>query len=372
MSFKFSAIFAEEAVMHSHEPALNLAEGDSFAIFFKRLLNADFIPHGHCYFWKPEIVWLHVISDAGITLAYYFIPLMLLYFVRKKKQEVPFHWMFVLFSAFILWCGTTHLMNIVTLWNPVYRLDGIVKAITASISLFTAIRLFPLIPQALTLKSSKELEVLNIKLEKEVTEKEMLLREIHHRVKNNLQIITSLLRLQSTKSIDPESKQLFLDSQNRIHTMALLHERLYQSQNLSSINLNDYFKELVRNLFISYGVSNEFIRFQVDTWDCVMEPEKLISCGLIINELVSNSLKYAFPEGRKGEIRVLLQKHSPKELLLTVSDNGKGFPNDIDYQKTNSLGLRLVRGLSEQLKGHLELKTERGTEFRVQFPISIK
>ena len=158
------------SAVSSDVPSNDVVERDSLFSFFRNLFNADFLPHGHCYFWKPEIVWLHVISDLLITLAYYSIPLMLIYFVRKKK-ELPFNWIFVLFGGFIFWCGTTHVMNVVTLWHPMYRLDGIVKAITAAISVLTAILLYRLVPQALEFKGPKELEKLNEELEREIIER---------------------------------------------------------------------------------------------------------------------------------------------------------------------------------------------------------
>ena len=146
------------------------ADGTTFLGFFERLFNvADFMPHGHCYFWRPEIVWLHVLSDFFIGLAYYSIPVMLLYFVRRRR-DTPFHSLFLLFAAFIFWCGTTHFMNILTLWFPAYRLDGVIKSVTAIVSICTAIILFPNIPKALALKSPKDLETANLALEKEVAE----------------------------------------------------------------------------------------------------------------------------------------------------------------------------------------------------------
>lgn len=349
----------------------NGANSDSISSFFQKLFHSDFMPHGHCFFWRPEIVWLHTISDLLIMAAYYSIPFTLIYFVRKR-EDIPFHWIFILFSSFIFWCGTTHLLNVVTLWIPVYRLDGVIKAITAGISVYTAVLLIPIVPKALALKTPRELELVNQKLEDALEEKEILLREIHHRVKNNLQIISSLLRLQSVKSGNEEIRSLFLDSQSRVLTMALLHERLYKSETISNINLREYFQDLVRNLFYSYGVREELVGFRVETDPCIIEPERLIPCGLIINELVSNSLKYAFPEGRKGEIFVGLTTQEPTELLLTVKDNGVGLPLGFDYLKADSLGLQLVRNLSAQLRGKFELINQGGIEFRLRFPISLK
>lgn len=138
--------------------------------FLKRLFLSDFMPHGYCYLWKPGIIWLHAISDSTITLAYYTIPLVLVYFVRKRK-DLPFHWMFLMFGIFIFGCGTTHLMEVWTLWHGTYRLAGAVKAITAVASLATAAVLMALIPKALALPSPDELKVANLRLEQEATER---------------------------------------------------------------------------------------------------------------------------------------------------------------------------------------------------------
>src|SRR5882724_3815855 len=138
--------------------------------FLIRLLSSDFMPHGHCYLWKPEIVWLHAISDGTITLAYYLIPLALVYFVRKRK-DLPFHWIFLMFGIFIFGCGTTHLMEVWTLWHGTYRLAGAIKAITAVASVATAAVLVLLIPKALALPSPEQLKLANRQLEQEANER---------------------------------------------------------------------------------------------------------------------------------------------------------------------------------------------------------
>ena len=138
--------------------------------FLNRLFSSDFMPHGYCYLWRPEIVWLHAISDGTITLAYYLIPLALLYFVRKRK-DLPFHWIFLMFGIFIFGCGTTHLMEVWTLWHGTYRLAGVIKAITAAASVATAAVLVPLIPKALALPSPEQLKLANLRLEEEATER---------------------------------------------------------------------------------------------------------------------------------------------------------------------------------------------------------
>ena len=136
----------------------------SFLEFLRRLFTSDFMPHGHCYFWRPEILWAGVLSDITITLAYYAIPLMLIYFVRKRRDLV-FNWIFLCFGAFIFLCGTTHLIGVWTVWHGTYRLDVVVKALTALVSIATAVLLRRLIPKALMLKSPEQLEKINKELQ---------------------------------------------------------------------------------------------------------------------------------------------------------------------------------------------------------------
>lgn len=132
--------------------------------------SGSFIPHGHCYLWKADLVWLHLLSDGVIGLAYYSIPATLFYFVRKR-EDLPFGWIFLLFSSFIIACGTTHLMAILTLWYPIYWVSGAIKAMTAIISLYTAIELIPLVPQALALPSPAQLEQANQELQAEIADR---------------------------------------------------------------------------------------------------------------------------------------------------------------------------------------------------------
>src|SRR5712692_557850 len=145
--------------------------------FLKHLFASDFMAHGFHYLWKPQIVWLHVVSDTLITLAYYSIPVTLVYFVRKRR-DLPFHWMFLMFGAFILGCGTTHVMEVWTIWHGTYRLAGIIKLITAGLSVGTAVALVPLIPKALALPSSAQLEAANRELAREVCNRQLAEKEI--------------------------------------------------------------------------------------------------------------------------------------------------------------------------------------------------
>ncbi|MBG1265743.1 PAS domain S-box protein [Nostoc sp. WHI] len=638
----------------------------------------QFIPHGHCYLWKPELVWLHLLSDMLTGLAYYSIPVMLVYFVRKRR-DVPFGWMFLMFGTFIVACGTTHLMDVWTLWYPTYWLSGLIKAITALVSVLTAIELVQLIPQALALPSPAQMEAANCQLAKEIAErirteevlreseqrwqlalrgnndgiwdwnvktnevffsgrwkemlgyedyeisnhlderltrvhpddlnwvtqavqdhfekktpfyitehrvlckdgtykwildrgqglwdengnvvrmagshtditerkqaekalsnllnqlesmveertaeltrinqslqteiserqrieealreseqrfraafhqaavgiahvaidgrwllvnqklcdlvgytleelqlltfqdithpddlkadlkyvdqiladdiqtysmekryfrkdnsiiwinltvslmrepsgepkyfiavvedisdrkrseeqiqaslleKEVLLKEIYHRVKNNLQVISSLLNLQSAYIKDKYDLAIFQKSQQRIASMALIHEKLYQSQDLARINFGEYVRDLVASLFTAYEVNEDAIALTINVDDHIfLGLDTAIPCSLIINELVSNSLKYAFPAGKNGTICIEIKEKFDSNLTLRVTDNGIGLPTNFELKKITSLGWQLVDALTQQLAGNITIKGAVGVECQVTFPL---
>ncbi len=169
--------------------------------------SSPFIPHGHCYLWKTDLVWLHIISDAVIALAYYSIPATLFYFV-SKRQDLPFSWIFLLFSAFIVACGTTHIMEIWTLWYPTYWVSGFLKALTAIISLFTAIELLPLVPQALALKSPAQLKQANQELQTEVT-KRLKVEEELRKYQNDLEELVALRTNEITRTNEQLQQEIF-------------------------------------------------------------------------------------------------------------------------------------------------------------------
>jgi two-component sensor histidine kinase/HAMP domain-containing protein len=199
-------------------------------------------------------------------------------------------------------------------------------------------------------------------------EKEILLREIHHRTKNNMQIISSLLRLQSMQLKDKKAIVMLKDSQNRIHSMSLIHEKLYESKELAKVDFGRYVGELTQGLVRVYGERTGKIRLDLDIKDIFLGIDTAIPCGLIINELVTNSLKYAFPEGREGTVYISMRKIDEERLELVLSDNGIGMPEDLDFRNTRTLGLQLVTTLSEhQLQGSIELDRTEGTEFRIKF-----
>jgi PAS domain S-box-containing protein len=198
-------------------------------------------------------------------------------------------------------------------------------------------------------------------------EKEVLLKEIHHRVKNNLQIISSLLNLQSNRVTDARTLQALGDSQSRVRSMALIHEKLYQSQTLAEIDFGEYVRSLVSDLFRSYRRNFTTIQLEVQTDEVSLELDLAVSCGLILNELMTNALKYAFPDDRNGKICIALRTTPERMLTLRVADDGVGLPEDLDLSKTKSLGLQLVNNLVSQLDGTLEVDTSAGAEFCISF-----
>ena len=199
-------------------------------------------------------------------------------------------------------------------------------------------------------------------------EKEVLLKEIHHRVKNNLQVISSLLKLQSGYIKDNSALALFKDSYNRIRSMALIHENLYRTNDLGKIDVAEYVRTLTENLFGSYGVSSREITLKLEVDRIWLDVDTAIPCGLIINELVSNCFKYAFITVKNPEVGVQFYSIPNGRFILIVKDNGIGLPADFDFHRAESLGLQLVQNLTEQLGGTLKLDCRQGTWFEITFP----
>jgi PAS domain S-box-containing protein len=574
----------------------------------RRFFSSDeFMPHGHCYLWQPSVVWLHVLSDATIALCYTTIPFTLLYFVRRRR-DLPFHWMFLCFGLFIIACGATHVMEIVTLWRPVYWVSGSVKVVTALASLPTAVLLVRLVPGALALPSPEDLrqahaalkvsearfrgaieagldaffvmeavrdelgrvvrftavemngearkltagaegredegrfvdqpelvakhrrvletrepldeEVLlsfgdlgptwfhhqvvpvgdgvavtlrNIaqrkrdeharllaaivdssedaiiglslaggiqswnagaerlygytsaevvgqpstmlvpagqpqdggellervragerltgheamrqrkdgtmidvsvsfspirdevgavagvsaiarditaskeadrKLKASLREKEALIKEVHHRVKNNLQVISSLLNLEAGRITEGAAAAAFRASQSRVRSIALFHESVYRSPDLTQVDMGRYLEDLLQALRSTYGSLGGGVTADFAAEGVVLGADLAIPLGLLANELVTNAYKHAFPGGR-GRIDVSLHQRGD-EVTLVVSDDGVGLPADIDITKTESVGLSLVCSLAEQIGAIVEVtRGDGGARFSV-------
>ena len=198
-------------------------------------------------------------------------------------------------------------------------------------------------------------------------EKEVLLREIHHRVKNNLQVISSLLHLQSRKVDDATARQLFTDSQSRIRSMALIHEQLYQSEDLAQLNVEGYLQQLTDHLFRTYNMRGSSVTLAIEADDASLAMDQAIPCGLIVNELVSNALEHAFPGDRSGTVRVALTRTNGAARLV-VEDDGVGAPDPAAIETSDTLGLKLVRGLVQQLGGDLTVTVPAGLRFTITFP----
>ena len=202
--------------------------------------------------------------------------------------------------------------------------------------------------------------------EKKNEEKESLLKEIHHRVKNNLQVISSILNLQSSFVHDDKTLDLLQESRNRIRSMAMIHENLYRTTNFASINFSGYILNLATNLVSTYRLSEEFVelKYEMEQVDLVLD--QAIPCGLLVNELITNAIKYAFPNNRKGIITIEL-KEKGDNIELLISDNGIGLPDNFIIEESDTLGLQLVLTLVEQLDGQIQLMNSPGTEFLIIF-----
>jgi len=213
----------------------------------------------------------------------------------------------------------------------------------------------------------KERDLAAEQTERTLQEKKVLLKEVHHRVKNNLQVISGLLNLQAHHIHDRKSREIYKESQNRVITMALIHEELYKSKDLARVDFADYVRNLTTNLFGSYMVDNGNVGLELDMEPVEIVVDTAIPCGLIINELISNSLKHAFPNDRQGKVRVGISELDGNRFRLVVGDNGVGLPGELDLDKSKSLGLTLVTVLAEQLGADLVIDREGGTCFTLTF-----
>lgn len=216
-----------------------------------------------------------------------------------------------------------------------------------------------------------ELTEVNARLQESLLEKEMLLREIHHRVKNNLQVVSSLLDLQSSHTQDAQAMEMFRESQQRVRSMALVHEQLYQRGDLANIHFNEYLESLIDHLFVSYRVASDRIQLSMENHEDVqLSIDVAVPCGLLLNELVSNCLKHAFVGRETGQIRIALQLLDGDRLQLQIADDGVGLPRHVDMEHPETFGLHLVTLLVAQLQGSLEVEREHGTLFRIAFPLT--
>jgi len=368
-------------------------------------------PHGFCLLWAPGLIVLHAASDAIIGLAYFSIPLALASFASQRK-DLEYSWIIHLFVAFILACGTTHLMSILTLWSPAYGIEGIIKAITALLSIATAVILWPLIPKLVALPSGSQLKLLNsqlaftvneqdrtaqllraseaqvrqsnIELERRVEERtaelvaanarlsqaleerDLLLREVYHRVKNNLQVIDGIVTLQARLLADSDAKIALQGLRQRLYALGLVHQQLMSSIDLKTFDVAPFLKELSANIMESIGRRDIGLSVRAIPLDVGLD--FAIPLGLLVTELVTNSLKHAFPDG-KGRIEVVLDRRQDGTMVLVVSDNGIGY--DISEgpknEKGSGLGTTLIDGLVSQLRAIMSVRGSNGTTSEVVF-----
>ncbi len=215
------------------------------------------------------------------------------------------------------------------------------------------------------IRDISERKLVETRLRTSLKEKDVLLKEVHHRVKNSLQIVSSLLNLQMRQITSTEALELLRESQTRIRSIALLHEKLYQSPSLARVDIPGYLRGVATGLMGTYGVRDQVV-LSVGAEDLRLGMDAAISCGLIVNELLSNALKHAFPGGRRGTVEVALRREG-EEIVLEVADDGVGFPRDLDFHDPGTLGLKLVCMLTEQIRGTVELGRGEGTRFVVRF-----
>ncbi len=207
---------------------------------------------------------------------------------------------------------------------------------------------------------------LSMRVNQLLQDKEMLMKEIHHRMKNNLMIISSLLSLQSNYIKDEESREIFRESQSRATSMALIHDRLYRSSDLQSIDFEDFISSLAEDLMETYSTQEDRIHLNLDVEDVDIDIDNIVPLGLIINEMLTNSLKYAFPDEMKGTISISFHKRGD-EYFLEVSDDGMGIPEEFEIEKSDSLGMMLINSLTYQIGGELKLERSPGTTYHINF-----
>lgn len=263
----------------------------------------------------------------------------------KKEQEKP------LFLPYLLVASSNDLKKVQGVWDS---FDEVISPPITKMILISRVQVL--------LQTRR----LSVQVNQLLQDKEMLMKEIHHRVKNNLMVISSLLSLQSRYIKDEESKEIFKESQNRAQSMALIHERLYRSTDMKSIDFADYIRSLTRDLFNTYSTQEDRIDLKMDVEDVEVDIDNAVPLGLIINEIVTNSLKYAFPDENAGTISISFHKQKD-QYLLEVSDDGIGIPEEFEVEKSDSLGMMLINSLTYQIGGELEMERSPGTTFRIKF-----
>ena len=334
------------------------------------LFRTNFLPHFYCYLQNPWLIWTNVAADSLIGLSYFSISATIAYLVFKSRHTIPLHWLFLAFGTFIGACGTTHIMGAITVWIPLYVLSAALKVGTAVASVAAAVLLPLQVSYILTsVEKARQSESVTAQLRASEQRKDILLQEVHHRVKNNLALISSLFFLQSRCTRDPNALQIFRDMENRITAMALVHESLYSSEGLKEINFADFARKLSEEIAAAYDTTSCSDRLKIDLEPVVMGVDVALPCGLILNELVSNAFKHGLPNG-KGEIVLTLRKEQHAKCTFSVEDSAVTDLSNIVVDKSKSLGLSLVRLLSQQIKANFAVvRTHSGNKASLQFTV---
>ncbi|MGZ7044635.1 MAG: sensor histidine kinase, partial [Methanobacterium sp.] len=320
------------------------------------------------------------LMDSGWILGYVLIGLAGVYQVAKVRTEpdikhsdpsveedkffwisyIPFIWVLVAYILLLWGYYQSYTSELLVLELGVGTILVLI-IIRQIISLRENRRLYLEAQKEINLRKNAQNE-----LKETLNEKDLLVKEIHHRVKNNLTVFSSLLNLQSRYIKDKEALDIFKESQDRAKSMAIIHEDLYQSSDFKRINFGEYINKLSINLFQTYVTNPDLINLNIDAEEVMLDINLAIPLGLILNELVTNVMKHAFKVDKKGEIKIKF--HSKEgEYTLTVSDNGIGFPEGLDYKNIDSLGLKLVNSLTDQISGKIELDKTHGTTFNIIF-----
>lgn len=340
----------------------------------------------HCGRWTDLHGWLHIVADLSVFGAYFAIPIALVVLARRRR-DLPFLPVFWLFAAFILACGFGHLVDATIFWQPHYRLLTASKLVTGVVSWLTVFALVRVLPKALDYHADLDQRVQErtVELSAMLREREVLLREVHHRVKNNLQVISSLISLQRQRMAADAGGEALRQCQARVLTIARVHELLYRAHDAARIPFAEYVEQLVAGID-DIAALGPRVRIETEVEDVLMSVESGVPCGLILNELITNALKHGFVGQRTGTIRVSAHRQqslsSPfarsegaslgrSELTLEVSDDGVGLPEGFDTQQSASLGLTITRRLTSQLKGELTVLHNHDrfrTTFRITFP----
>jgi two-component system, chemotaxis family, sensor kinase Cph1 len=372
--------------------------------FLREIFDPEvFMPHGHCYYWRTSVVLLHVISDVAIMVAYYSIPMILYYFTRKRS-DLPYRWMFLMFAVFIFACGTTHLMNVVTVWKPVYWIDGSVKLFTATISIATAILLVPLIPKALALRSPRELERANQKLQNTISELEKTQTELKrsnaeleqfayvtsHDLQEPIRMISGfseLLAKENQGKLDSDS-QAYLNTihqgSQRIHLLIkdLLEFSLIGKKRIQPVNFDaqKVLREVLSNLEATINETGANISH--DTLPTLTgDPSQF---NHLLQNLICNSIKF-HTKDRKPEIHVGVKEEN-NSWLFSVKDNGIGIKpeyrerifqifqrlHDRETYPGTGIGLSICKKIVEQHHGEIWVDSEfgKGSTFYFRIPKS--